>query len=183
MSDPSLLLSAARAASMTFEAQPPPLGTSVAVLGSTAGVIGYWWLVLVPSERRDLAKNKNKGGLNEYLDDLENSEPSERKMEKWFYTEWLERRARVKRIAAVNAAKRAAAAREVGQGDGEGAVAVLGSDMDQAEAEEAEAELAMAREQEIEKAVPMPSFFSLDNPIIIALTLALFGAAFGGLGR
>ena len=58
--DSALLVSAARAASSTFEAQPPPLGTSVAVLGSTAGVIAYWWLVLVPSERRDLAKNKNK---------------------------------------------------------------------------------------------------------------------------
>ena len=44
-------------------------------------------------------------------------------------------------------------------------------------------ELEAAREREIENAVPLPSFFSLDNPIIIALALALFGAAFGGLGR
>ena len=57
---PALLLSAVAAARTTFEAQPPPLGTSLAVLGSTGGVLAYWWLVLVPSERRDLAKNKNK---------------------------------------------------------------------------------------------------------------------------
>jgi hypothetical protein len=51
-----------------------------------------------------------QGGLNDYLDDLEKSDPSERKLEKWFYTEWLERRQRVRSIAAANAAKRAAAA-------------------------------------------------------------------------
>ena len=55
---PALMLAAA--ASKAFEAQPPPLGTTLAVLGSTGGVLADWWLVLVPSERRDLAKNKNK---------------------------------------------------------------------------------------------------------------------------
>lgn len=53
-----------------FEAQPPALGPTFAVFLSTFGVAAYWWLVLVPSERRDLAKNKNKGGLNKYLDEL-----------------------------------------------------------------------------------------------------------------
>ena len=55
-----LFFAAAAAAKTTFEAQPPPIGTSLAVLGSTGGVLAYWWLVVVPSERRDLAKNKNK---------------------------------------------------------------------------------------------------------------------------
>ena len=59
--EPALMLAATAAAtSKAFEAQPPPLGTTLAVLGSTGGVLAYWWLVLVPSERRDLAKNKNK---------------------------------------------------------------------------------------------------------------------------
>jgi len=44
-------------------------------------------------------------------------------------------------------------------------------------------ELSVEREREIDRAVPMPSFFSLDNPVVIALSLALLGAAFGGLGR
>ena len=58
---PALMLAASVAsAGKTFEAQAPPLGTTIAVLGSTAGVLAYWWLVLVPSDRRDLAKNKNK---------------------------------------------------------------------------------------------------------------------------
>jgi hypothetical protein len=38
---------------------------------SIFGLAGYWWLVFVPSERRDLAVNKNKGGLNAYLDRLD----------------------------------------------------------------------------------------------------------------
>lgn len=185
----------------TFEAQPPPLGTTLAVLGSTGGVLAYWWLVLVPSERRDLAKNKNKGGLNVYLDGLEKSDPTERKLEKWFYTEWLERRARVQRIAASNAAKRLAtssSARTTTSSttttttttttavlDPQG-VTVTQEDLDKAEEEEEEAgsrELANAREREIENAIPMPRFFSLDNPIVIALCLVFFLAAFGGSGR
>ncbi|EKX51354.1 hypothetical protein GUITHDRAFT_151048 [Guillardia theta CCMP2712] len=58
--------------------------------------MSYWWFVLVPSERRDLAKNKNKGGLNNYLEDLERSPKNARRLEKWFYTEWLERRRKVR---------------------------------------------------------------------------------------
>jgi len=184
LTDPALLVAAARVAGAAFEAQPPPLGTSVAVLGSTAGVMGYWWLVLVPSERRDLAKNKNKGGLNDYLDDLEKTAVSERKLEKWFYAEWLERRARVQRIASANATKRMAAAQATADGQAATATAIATeADASDIEAAQDAQELAKAREREIENAIPMPSFFSLDNPIIIALALALFGAAFGGLGR
>jgi hypothetical protein len=40
-------------------------------MASIFGLAGYWWLVFVPSERRDLAANKNKGGLNTYLDKLD----------------------------------------------------------------------------------------------------------------
>jgi hypothetical protein len=120
---------------------------------------------------------------------LEKSAASERKLEKWFYAEWLERRARVQRIASANAAKRAAAAQATadGQSATASATAIETAVIDNAEAgyltAEGARELAQAREREIENAIPMPSFFSLDNPIIIALALALFGAAFGGLGR
>ena len=142
-----------------------------------------------------------QGGLNDYLDDLEKSDPSERKVEKWFYTEWLQRRARVQRLALANAAKRAAAAKApataasavaaTGASASSGATklveGVTQQDIDEAEAAEEEAEaareLAKAREREIERAIPLPSFFSLDNPIVIAISLALLGASFGGLGR
>ena len=151
---------------------------------------------LLSFSRQSLTVQSTQGGLNEYLDQLENTPASERKLEKWFYTEWLERRARVKRIAAANAAKRVAAASAASAiGDAAnlaaGAVAertvsgteTLESELESAEAEVELQELEAAREREIENAVPLPSFFSLDNPIIIALALALFGAAFGGLGR
>lgn len=36
--------------------------TQLAVLATTVGTAAYWWLVLVPSERVSLAKNKRKGG-------------------------------------------------------------------------------------------------------------------------
>ena len=135
-----------------------------------------------------------QGGLNDYLDDLEKSDPSERKVEKWFYTEWLQRRARVQRLALANAAKRAAAAKApataasavaaTGASASSGATklveGVTQQDIDEAEAAR---ELAKAREREIERAIPLPSFFSLDNPIVIAISLALLGASFGGLGR
>jgi len=69
---------------------------------------------LNPSKRSNLSRftlfqSWKQGGLNVYLDGLEKSDPSDRKLEKWFYTEWLDRRGRVKRIAAANAAKRLAA--------------------------------------------------------------------------
>jgi len=65
-------------------------------------------------------------------------------------------------------------------------VYICQADLDNAEEEEEAVgarELAKAREREIDSAVPMPRFFSLDNPIVIALCLVLFLAAFGGSGR
>jgi len=144
-----------------FEAQAPPLGPTLALFLSTVGPAAYWWLVLVPSERRDLAKNKNKGGLNEYLDELYFSDDGERKLEKWFYTEWLERRARVRKLT-----KKA-------KTDGElSSVATLTKE------EEEEAEKAI--EREIENAAPTPNFLSPDNPIIVGISLALLGVTFFG---
>ncbi len=81
---------------VVFEPVAPNLAQTAVVLLSTVGLASYWWLVFVPSERRDLAKNKNKGGLNAYLGELESS--SGRDLEKWFYTEWLQRRRKVRKM-------------------------------------------------------------------------------------
>lgn len=145
-----------------FEAQPPALGPTFAVFLSTFGVAAYWWLVLVPSERRDLAKNKNKGGLNKYLDELYYTDDSERKLEKWFYSEWLERRARVRKMS-----------KKAKEENAESGVATLTKDEQE--------EMEMAIEREIENAAPTPNFLSLDNPIIVAISLAFLGVIlFGG---
>ena len=52
-----------RTAAVGFQPQMDPsvAAAQLAVLATTLGTAGYWWLVLVPSERVSLAKNKRKG--------------------------------------------------------------------------------------------------------------------------
>ena len=78
---------------MGFEA--PPMTTTLVLLSAPAGLAFYWWSVLVPSERRSLAKSKRRGALNTYLEDLEGDET--RGLERWFYTDYLDKRAAKKR--------------------------------------------------------------------------------------
>jgi hypothetical protein len=131
---------------VVFEPVAPNLAQTAVVLLSTVGLASYWWLVFVPSERRDLAKNKNKGGLNAYLGELETS--TGRDLEKWFYTEWLQRRRKVRKM--------------------------VESSLDSQSPQD-------ALEREIEKAIPTPIFFSLDNPILIAVLIMMSGVAFAGI--
>ena len=49
----------------TFE--PHVDGSSLVVLGVFAGLAAYWWLVLVPSERASLAREKRRGAVGQYL--------------------------------------------------------------------------------------------------------------------
>jgi len=121
-------------------------------------------LVFVPSERRDLAANKDKGGLNGFLDELERSGEGERKAEKWFYSEWLARRQNVRNVLEKKALK-------MSQASGDTYEVAL------AKLEEAEAA------NNLERAGKMPRFLSADNPILVAFAFAAFGvvlAAFTG---
>jgi hypothetical protein len=129
---------------VVFEPVVPNMAQTAVVLLSTVGLASYWWLVFVPSERRDLAKNKNKGGLNNYLEELEAS--SGRELERWFYTEWLQRRRKVRMLA-----------------------------------EKSKGGLNEVIEQEIENAIPTPSFFSLDNPVLVAVLIMMSGVVFAGI--
>ncbi len=63
---------------MGFEA--PPVGTLFVALAAPAGLGAYWWLAVVPSARKRLAREKRAGTLNEYLGDLERDES--RKLER-----------------------------------------------------------------------------------------------------
>eukprot|EP00471_Norrisiella_sphaerica_P013365 CAMPEP_0184493536 /NCGR_PEP_ID=MMETSP0113_2-20130426/26237_1 /TAXON_ID=91329 /ORGANISM="Norrisiella sphaerica, Strain BC52" /LENGTH=266 /DNA_ID=CAMNT_0026878829 /DNA_START=62 /DNA_END=861 /DNA_ORIENTATION=- len=59
------------------------------IMLTTIGAVGgYWWLVLVPSERGRLSKNKKSGEISEYLMDLKKNE-DQRPLEKWFLSKWL----------------------------------------------------------------------------------------------
>jgi hypothetical protein len=131
---------------VVFEPVAPNLAQTAVVLLSTVGLASYWWLVFVPSERRDLAKNKNKGGLNAYLGELESS--TGRDLEKWFYTEWLQRRQKVRKM--------------------------VESSLDSKSPQD-------VIDREIEKAIPTPNFFSLDNPILVAVIIMMSGVAFAGI--
>ncbi len=39
----------------------------------------------------------------------------------------------------------------------------------------------MVLPQEIEKAIPTPNFFSLDNPVLVAMLIMMSGVAFAGI--
>ena len=66
---------------------PALLRDELVVLGAIGAMTAYWWLVLVPSARVRLAKNKKSGELRAYLDDLARSDG--KGLEKWFYAQWL----------------------------------------------------------------------------------------------
>ncbi len=60
-----LITASTSASTATFEPQMDP--TAAVPLVLTLGLLGYWWFVLVPSERAALAKEKRRGAVGEYL--------------------------------------------------------------------------------------------------------------------
>jgi hypothetical protein len=98
------------AAPVVFEPQvdSQALTAQLVVLSVTAATAAYWWLSVVPSARRTLAKEKRAGPLNQYLNELQ--EDSGRELERWFYTDWLRQLQQRQQMARAAAAKRAAAA-------------------------------------------------------------------------
>eukprot|EP00238_Polyblepharides_amylifera_P003465 CAMPEP_0196575014 /NCGR_PEP_ID=MMETSP1081-20130531/4595_1 /TAXON_ID=36882 /ORGANISM="Pyramimonas amylifera, Strain CCMP720" /LENGTH=163 /DNA_ID=CAMNT_0041893193 /DNA_START=268 /DNA_END=759 /DNA_ORIENTATION=- len=73
---------------------PSPMDASaltaqLEVLGAISVVLIYWWYVLVPNARVNLAVNKRKGKLQDYLVELKNDDS--KKIERWFYSTWLEK--------------------------------------------------------------------------------------------
>ncbi|EFJ43316.1 hypothetical protein VOLCADRAFT_96592 [Volvox carteri f. nagariensis] len=64
----------------TFDPQLPDTSVLAAqgfVLALTAVAAGYWWLVVVPSERAALGRSKRLGPLNTYLQELEGPEATQ----------------------------------------------------------------------------------------------------------
>jgi hypothetical protein len=91
---------------------PTVLYTQLFVLAAAAGAGAYWWYTLVPTLRRNLAKEKRSGGeVNKYLVEIQADES--RGLERWFYTDWLQQLSQRQQLAAQAAAKRAAAAASV----------------------------------------------------------------------
>ncbi len=123
-----------------------------AILAATA----YWWLVLVPSARGDLARSKRRGEVRAYLEEIEGD--SSRGVERWFYTDWL------RKLRSSAAAKQSPPAAEEAGPDARG---------DSTAPAQREGNLLRPSFE-----TPMPSFWNFDNPIIAAvLLLGGFAAA------
>jgi len=127
------------------------------VLGVTALAVSYWWFVLVPGARVNLAVNKRTGRLKDYLRELKTDDT--RPLQKWFYSSWLSK------IDPETAfLLRGEERTELSDTDGGGV-----------EREE-------SLETVVNRAKRTPRFWSLDNPVLVATALSLGGAAlFGGI--
>ena len=117
--------------------------------------VAYWWFVLVPGARVNLAVNKRTGKLRTYLAELKADDS--RPLQKWFYSSWLSR------IDPETAFLLRGERTELSETDGGGA----------------------GREESLEtivnRAKRTPKFFSLDNPVLVATALSIGGALlFGG---
>lgn len=73
------------------EIHPEQLYAFGAVTGMTA--VGYqiWEKVLVPQKRLELSRSKRGGEVKQLLDEIQDA-PSERALERWFFSDWLEAR-------------------------------------------------------------------------------------------
>lgn len=47
----------------------------------------YWWNIVIPAKRTEVAKSKNRGEIKEYLDDIRDD--NDRNFERWFLSDWL----------------------------------------------------------------------------------------------
>mmetsp|Transcript_97262 Transcript_97262/g.119152 ORF Transcript_97262/g.119152 Transcript_97262/m.119152 type:complete len:219 (-) Transcript_97262:63-719(-) len=66
-----------------------PMFQVILVLLCAAIPVLYWWFVIVPFKRRELAASKARGPMKQYLQELAALPQEERKQEKWFYDKYL----------------------------------------------------------------------------------------------
>ena len=52
-------------------------------------VTNYWWNVVIPEKRKEVAISKNKGEIKEYLESIRDND--EKNLEQWFFTDWLKK--------------------------------------------------------------------------------------------
>ena len=50
-------------------------------------VAAYWWNVVIPTKRKEVAISKRTGEIKEYLDDIRDSD--DKGFERWFLSDWL----------------------------------------------------------------------------------------------
>ena len=161
---------------------PSPMDTSAlqsqGVVLLTVGVMtAYWWYVLVPGARVNLAVNKRTGKLRDYLVELKDDDS--RKLERFFYQKWLAKVDPETRYllrdepdlfedaGATSAAATATrdAKPSVSLADTEGVTRDVGEE---------------SLEEIVRKARNTPDFWSGDNPVLVALALTFGAGAVAG---
>ncbi|CAE7200080.1 LOX3.1 [Symbiodinium pilosum] len=77
--------------SAILDAGAPQLPATQIIITLLCAIIpvAYWWYVIVPYKRRELASSKRKGDVKEYLEDLAATPSGDRQAEKWFYDKYL----------------------------------------------------------------------------------------------
>ena len=161
---------------------PSPMDTSAlqsqGVVLLTVGVMtAYWWYVLVPGARVNLAVNKRTGKLRDYLVELKDDDS--RKLERFFYQKWLAKvdpetryllRDEPDLFEEPGATSTAATATRntkpsVSLADTEGVTRDVGEE---------------SLEEIVRKARNTPDFWSGDNPVLVALALTIGAGAVAG---
>ena len=161
---------------------PSPMDTSalqseLLVLAVIAVMTAYWWYVLVPGARVNLAVNKRTGKLRDYLEELKADD--DRKLERFFYQKWLAKVDPETRYLlrdddedASDDGSRADAANpprtkpRVSLADTEGVTRDVGEE---------------SLEDIIRKAKKTPKFWSGDNPVLVGAAITVGAAAIFGV--
>eukprot|EP00239_Pterosperma_sp_CCMP1384_P005976 CAMPEP_0197855932 /NCGR_PEP_ID=MMETSP1438-20131217/27534_1 /TAXON_ID=1461541 /ORGANISM="Pterosperma sp., Strain CCMP1384" /LENGTH=204 /DNA_ID=CAMNT_0043471195 /DNA_START=302 /DNA_END=916 /DNA_ORIENTATION=- len=174
--------------SQTFEPQGPGVAQTLVVLVVTLAPALYWWLVLVPSERQSLAKNKRRGEVKEYLEQIEGDES--RVMERWFYTDWLQQKGRESERRERNKQRgkttKASASTTTTPSTSTTVEAVSTGSQTQTPAPPSDSSSGADEKEELEPFdetpyVATPNFFSGDNPILVTAVLISLSVAVGAL--
>ena len=144
--------------------EPGALNAQFAVLGFVSITVAYWWFVVVPAARINLAVNKNQGKLKTYLEELKRDES--RTLERWFFTEWLMKIDPETKYLLRDDGEEEETIR-LGDTEGGG---------DKTKSEDIDIIIQRARKT--------PDFFSLDNPLLVAFIITFgFSAVIGLLGE
>ena len=151
------------------------LQSELLVLAVIAVMTAYWWYVLVPGARVNLAVNKRTGKLRAYLEELKADD--DRKLERFFYQKWL---------AKVDPETRYLLRDDDEAEDGSSADAgnpprtkprVALSDTEGVTRDVGEESL----EDIIRKAKKTPKFWSGDNPVLVGAAITVGAAAVFGV--
>ena len=128
----------------------------------------YWWYVLVPGARVNLAVNKKSGRLRAYLEDLKTDDG--RKLERFFYAKWL---------AKVDPETRYLLRDEPDdEGEaGEVAAKTMLSDTEGVTRDVGEESV----EEIVRRAKRTPKFWSGDNPVLVGAALSIGAAGLFGV--